>query len=78
MTSLAGIFCLSSLYVAGLLCCILAGVTSPDIFIEKSSLATNTTSKASTTYAFDVTDYQVRPALMSSEEYLELRLLYFQ
>lgn len=75
MTSLGGVFCLSSLYVAGLLGCILAGVTSPDIFIEKSTRALNATSKASTTYVFDATDYQVLPALMSSEEYVEIRLL---
>lgn len=67
MASLGGVAIISGLYVVGLLACIIVGATSPAIFIENASeFAADDVSRASSSFRFEITNYQVRQRLLSS------------
>lgn len=69
MNSLSGVLCLSVLYVIGLIGCIIAGATAPSIFIDSDKVfsASSGTSRATSSYVFDITNYQVWLRLISRQ-----------
>lgn len=55
-----GLFFLASVYFVGLLACIIAGATAPDLFTSTTTVTPGSISSASGDYALPTTGFKVR------------------